>query len=161
MEKKQKKVVFKPLSKEKMEERRKVASQYFRANKKVTWIASELGVSRIAVQQWKKKWREDGIAGLASAKCGRASKLTKHQETLLKKDIMKGAKRFGSQSDRWTLKKITSHVKKKIRVEYSERSLWHVLKRSGFVCDAPELPVIVKKEKPKRTWVYKNTKIQK
>ena len=121
------------LPQDKLEERRKRAAGYFRADKKVTWIAEKLGVSRVAVQQWKRRWREDGLAGLEHGKYGRSPKLTKHQETIIRRDMAKGAKSFGYGTDRWTLKKITSHVKKRLRVEYADRSVWHMLERTGLV----------------------------
>jgi transposase len=129
MKKKKKKLKKKPLSREKMEMRRKSAVKYFLLEKKSTWIAEELDVSRVAVQQWKKRWREEGVLGLEKGLCGRSSKMTEYQQKTLIKDLSKGAKKFGFTSDRWTLKKITSHVKKKIGVKYSDRSLWHLLKR--------------------------------
>lgn len=117
----------------KLEIRRKRAAAYFLRDKKVTWIANELGVSRVAVHQWKKRWRENGLSGLKHAVRGRTSRLTEHEEKILCRDLSKDPKEFGYRFERWTLKNITFHVKKKLRVLYAERSLWHVLHRDDFV----------------------------
>jgi len=121
------------MSQVQLEERRKRAGKYFQSDKKVTWIAEHLRVSRAAVHQWKKRWIKDGLIGLRRGTYGRTSKLTKHQEAIIRRDMAKGAKIFGYPTDRWTLKKITSHVKKKIRVEYADRSIWHMLRRVGIL----------------------------
>jgi len=140
-------------SQEELEKRRKRAAKYFRSNKSLTEIAKEFNVTRQAVYLWKKKWEVEGMQGLKKGKYGRVSKMTGKQENDLKKDILKGAKQCGYETDFWTLKRITDYIKKKIKIKYKDRSIWHTLERFGFSCQVPERRATERNEKAITTWL--------
>lgn len=141
------------LSQDELERRRKKASRYFNTEKSVIEIAKKFGVTRTAVYQWKKKWKTEGMEGLAKGSYGRTSKLTVKQEKEIQKDIVKGAKKCGYDTDFWTIKRITDHIKKKTKVTYQNRSLWHTLRRFGFSCQKPERRSRERDEKAIATWL--------
>lgn len=84
---------------------------------------------------------------------GRISKLSPKQEKTIQKDILKGAKKCGYSGDFWTLRRITDYIKKKTRVVYKDRSVWHALERFGFSCQIPERKARERDEKAIQTWV--------
>lgn len=142
------------LSQDELEKRRKQAVKYFN-NESITLleIAKKFGVTKQAVFLWKKKWGEEGTKGLNRGVYGRISKMTKEQETKIKRDILKGAKFCGYDTDFWTLKRITDYVKKITKIKYSDRSIWHTMERFGFSCQVPERRATERNEKAIKTWV--------
>ena len=140
------------MSQDEMEHRRKEASRYFNT-KSNPWIAKKYSVSRISVYEWKKKWETDGVQGLKSGVYGRVSKMTKKEEADLKKNILKGAKKCGYDTDFWTLKRLTSYIKKEMGIVYQDRSLAHTLKRFGMTCQKPMRRARERNEKAISTWV--------
>lgn len=140
------------LSQDELEKRRLSAVRYL--NKRSDyWIGKKLGVSREAVGQWRRKWDTEGTAGLKQGTYGRISKLNPTQEKTIQKDILKGAEKCGYSGDFWTLRRITSHIKKKTGIVYKDRSVWHTLERFGFSCQIPERRARERDEKAIQTWV--------
>ena len=115
-------------------------------------MGKKLGVSAVAVCQWKAEWKKSGRNGLLSGHYGPASKLSPKKEKEVRKKILKGAEANGFSGDFWTLGRITSAVKTWTGVLYQERSVWHVLKRLGFSCQKPSKRAVERDEKVIRTW---------
>lgn len=141
------------LSQEKLEARRRKAAKYFKSSRSLIEIAKEFKVTRQAVYLWKKKWEVEGTQGLKKGKYGRVSKMTWQQENDIKKDILKGAKQCGYDTDFWTLKRITDYIKKKTNIKYKDRSIWHTLERFGFSCQVPERRATERNEKGITAWL--------
>ena len=93
------------------------------------------------------------MKGLEKGAYGRTSKLTPKQEKEIQKDIVRGAKKCGYDTDFWTIGRITDHIKKKMNIAYEDRSLWHTLKRFGFSCQKPERRSRERDEKAIATWL--------
>lgn len=140
------------LSQDELEKRRLGAVRYFNTRSNY-WIASELGVSREAVGQWKRKWQAEGVKGLKHGTYGRISKLSPKQEKTIQRDILKGAGKCGYSGDFWTLERITNYIKKKTGVVYKDRSIWHTLGRFGFSCQVPGRRARERDEKAIQTWM--------
>jgi transposase len=140
------------LSQDELEKRRKQASRYFTTTSAIK-IAEKYGVSRIAVYQWIDKWKKEGEKGLLQGTYGRISKMTVKQEESIKRDILKGAKKFGYDTDFWTLGRIATHIKKQIGIVYHDRSIAHTMTRFGFSCQKPVRRAKERNEKAIRTWV--------
>ena len=141
------------LSQDELEARRFSTVPYFKRGKSQYWIADKLGVSREAIGQWYRIWKAKGLAGLKKGHYGRVSKLTQKQEKIMQKDILKGAQKCGYSGDFWTLERITDYIKKKMGVQYGERSIWHTMERFGFSCQVPERRARERNEKAISTWV--------
>ena len=140
------------LSKKELEARRLRAVPYFKKGWSLRRIAQKLGVSPIAIYQWKASWKREGRKGLLAVRDGPASKLSPKKEKEVRKKILKGAEANGFSGDFWTLGRITSAVKTWTGVLYQERSVWHVLKRLGFSCQKPSKRAVERDEKVIRTW---------
>lgn len=140
------------MSQDELEKRRFSAVRYFNTRSDY-WIGKKLSVSREAVGQWRRKWKIDGVKGLRHGTYGRVSKLTPAQETIIQKDILKGAEKCGYVGDFWTLERITAHIKKKTGIMYKDRSVWHTLLRFGFSCQVPERRARERDERAIQRWM--------
>jgi transposase len=141
------------LSQKEMEARRLRAVPYFKKEWSERKIGSKLGVSGPTVHEWKVFWKKKGIAGLKAGVYGRVSRLSKQEEKLVRKQILKGAGAFGFSGDFWTLKRLSISVRRWVKVDYKDRSIWHVLKRLGFSCQKPARRARERDEKAITTWM--------
>lgn len=141
------------LSQEEMEARRLQAVPYFKKSWPLRRIGKKLGVSFIAVHQWKTTWKQKGAAGLQAGHYGRVSRLSPQREKEVSRRILAGAEAQGFSGDFWTLSRLTRAVKKWTGVIYKERSVWHVLHRLGFSCQKPVKRALERDEKAIKTWL--------
>lgn len=140
------------MTQKELEARRLKAVPYFRRDSSERYIAKKLGVSPIAVHQWKVAWNEKGVQGLKAKRYGHPSKLSLKKEKEVKKKILEGALAHGFPGDYWTMNRVTSAVYAWTRVWYEDRSVWHLLKRLGFSCQKPIRRAVERDEKAIRTW---------
>ena len=129
------------------------AVPYFKKEWSERKIGAKLGVSGPTVHEWKVFWKKKGIAGLKAGVYGRVSRLSKQEEKLVRKQILKGAGAFGFSGDFWTLKRLSISVRRWVKVDYKDRSIWHVLKRLGFSCQKPARRARERDEKAITTWM--------
>ena len=141
------------LSQKEMEERRLKAVPYFKKEWPERKIGTKLGISGPTVHEWKVAWKKKGVAGLKAGVYGRVSRLSKKDEKLVREHILKGAQTFGFSGDFWTLKRLAISVKRWVKVDYKDRSIWHVLKRLGFSCQKPVRRAKERDEKAITTWL--------
>lgn len=143
------------LSQKELEARRLKAMPGFRKGSSERHIAKQLGVSSIAVHQWKTVWKKTGAKGLRAGRYGHPSKLSSKKEREIRKKILRGAEAYGFSGDYWTLSRITNAIKTWTGAVYEDRSVWHVLKRLGFSCQKPVRRAIERDDKSIRTWTDK------
>ena len=140
------------LSQKAMAARRLQAVPYFKKSWSLRHIGKKLGVSFIAVHQWKTAWQEKGIAGLKARRYGPVAKLSPAKEKVARSRLLQGAAAHGFSGDFWTLNRITIAMQKWTGATYRDRSVWHVLKRLGFSCQKPVKRAVERDEKNIRTW---------
>lgn len=140
------------LSQRELEARRLRAVPYFKKSWSLRRIGKKLGVSFVAVYQWKTAWQGKGVAGLKAGRYGSISKLSPAKEKVTRARLLQGAEAHGFSGDFWTLNRITSAIQKWTGVIYQNRSVWHVLKRLGFSCQKPLKRAVERNEKEIRTW---------
>lgn len=141
------------LSQEEMEARRLKAVPYFKWKWSERRIAKQLGVSGPSVHDWKVAWKKQGLQGLKAGRYGRVSRLTPKKESLVRRNILKGASEQGFSGDFWTLKRLTMGIKRWTGIAYEDRSVWHVLKRLGFSCQKPIKRARERDEEARSTWL--------
>jgi transposase len=141
------------LSQKELEARRLRAVPYFRKGWSLRRIARKLGVSPIAVHQWRVVWKRNGSSGLAAGRYGPRSKLSTGEAKKGSAQILKGAAAHGFSGDFWTLARLTSAVRRWTGVTYHDRSIWHVLKRLGFSCQKPVKRAVERDERAIKTWL--------
>lgn len=143
------------LSQKTMEARRLQAVPYFKKSWSLRRIGKKLGVSFVAVYQWKTAWQEKGVAGLKAGRYGPVSKLSPAKEKVARARLLQGAEAHGFSGDYWTLNRITKAVRNWTGVLYQDRSVWHVLQRLGFSCQKPVKRAVERDERAIRIWQQK------
>jgi transposase len=128
------------LTREQMAERRRLGGRLLKAGKlSQTQIARQLGVSRVAVNQWAKMVSQDGLRGLQPRQTrGGRSKLTTEQHTRLKHIIQQGAQAAGFETERWTLERVKRVILREFHVNYHRNYLARLLRRLGI---SPQQPL--------------------
>lgn len=141
------------LSQKELEVRRLRAVPYFKTGRSLRHIARKLGVSPIAVHQWRVSWRDKGRAGLKAGRYGSVSKLSPQKERMVQKRLLKGAEIHGFSGDFWTLGRMTKAIAAWTGSTYRARSVWHLMRRLGFSCQKPAKRAVERDERAIRTWL--------
>jgi len=134
------------LTRAQMEERRLAAARLLRAGGlPQAEIARQLGVSRTAVTQWKRRLAMAGLAGLRRRRSsGRPSRLSAADWGRLLVLLKRGAVAAGFESERWTLRRIASVAERTFGVRYHFRWLGSALRSRGW---SPQRPLPRAKER--------------
>jgi len=102
-------------------------------------VARKLGVTPQAVSVWVKARAEGGQAALkARPHPGPKPKLTPKQVARLEQILLGGPRKFGYQTELWTLKRVAEVIEKTFGKTYDPSGVWHVLRRMGWSCQKPE-----------------------
>jgi transposase len=121
-----------------MERRRLKAVALFEKGLGASAVARRLGVRRQSAHAWKRRWQQEGRAGLQSkGPAGPKSRLNPAQEEALTQAILDGPTAAGYATAVWTLPRIAVLIRQRHGVEYHPGHVWHLLDRLGFSCQRP------------------------
>ena len=141
------------LSREAKERRRLKAGRLFKAGVPQAQVARRLKVTPAAVHGWYHAWKERGIRGLKSkGQTGFPSRMTDADRTVLKRAIMRGARKFGYETDLWTLERMSAVIKRVCRKSFGITRTWQIVLNLGFTCQKPERRSIERDEQAIQTW---------
>lgn len=99
-----------------LERRRRLAVERVASGYSQQATADFLGVSKSAVSQWMKAYRQRGDAGLAAKfRPGRPRKLTMRQEKTVLGWFSKSATQFGFANELWTAPRVAKLIRRKWR----------------------------------------------
>lgn len=117
-------------------------------------IARRLRVSHNAVYVWRRRWRADGEAGLASkGPSGAACRLTDEQLGQLAAALEEGPAAHGWVEDqRWTLARVAELIARLFRQRYTLRGVSLLLHRIGFSPQVPRHRPVERDEAAIATW---------
>src|SRR5215212_2121244 len=148
------------LAPDQLEERRLAAATLLRQGRMTqAAIARHLGVSRASVCRWAAAVRQRGRRGLrARPKTGRPPRLGARAWARLGRLLESGAVAAGFGTERWTLKRIATLIRREFGVRHHPRYLERPLKAHGFSVQRPttrakERDELVIAVWPKREWV--------
>lgn len=148
------------LTTEQMEERRLEAGRLLQAGElSQAEIARCIGVSARSVSQWARRLRESGtgLEALASRpRFGRPSRLTPAQWGKVLEILRQGAIGAGFPTERWTLDRVRSLIRKRFGVAYHARYLSEKLRASGWSVQAPAERAKERDEELVRAWLAKD-----
>ena len=127
------------LNRAQLAERRREGARLLRAGQlSQATIARQLGVSRVAVTWWKQALAETGLRGLAARPVpGRPPQLSASDWQRLLRILKRGAPRAGFETERWTLPRIQSVVKRVFGVRHSTIWLSRRLAQLGWSVQHP------------------------
>lgn len=130
------------------------AAQLFAQDVPVPEIAKRLRVSHNAVYVWRRRWRCEGEAGLASqGPSGNECRLSPLQMDRLAAALREGPAAHGYAEDqRWTLARVAELITRLFRVRYSLRGVSLLLHRMGFSPQVPKHRPVERDEDAITTW---------
>lgn len=102
-------------------------------------VAAALGVTRKSVSEWKKAVAEGGRRALRAKpqhvpKC----RLSKAQQTKLKRLLKTGPRAAGFSTDLWTLRRVAQLIDREFGVSYHPSHLGRLLHALSFSCQKPK-----------------------
>lgn len=141
------------LSREAKERRRLTAGRMFTEGIHQAGVARRLRVTPAAVNGWYHAWKDKGIRGLKSkGQTGFPSLLTERDRAKLKNAIIKGATKYGYETDLWTLERISAVMRKITKKSFGATWTWHIVTQLGFTCQKPERKSKERDETAIRRW---------
>jgi transposase len=130
------------------------AAQWFAQNVPAAEIARRLRVSTNAVYVWRRRWRAEGEAGLASKGPGGSScRLDQPRLARLAQALEQGPAAHGFGEDqRWTLARVADLIARLFHTRYTPRGVSYLLHRMGFSPQVPAHRAIERDEQAIATW---------
>ena len=136
-----------------MAERRREGYRLLNAGWRPAAIARELGVSRAAVTQWKRRFEREGERAYQAHKSpGRPAKLNKEQQQALLDLLKQGAEASGFPTARWTQERVKEVIQRTFGVKYHPTAVGKLLHRLGWSVQKPEVRAIERNEKAIADW---------
>jgi len=106
-------------------------------------VASVMGISRMTLWRWIKKFRNYGVSGLRNKPKGhRLSKLGEDERVIISSWLLEGRDSEGKPVN-WTLSRLILEIKSEFGITMGKTPLWRTLRKMGFVQKVPR-PVHVK-----------------
>lgn len=138
----------------KREQVRLQAAEWFGQDVPVAEVARRLRVSANAVYTWRRRWRAEGEAGLASRGPGGSScRLDERRLQRLAEALERGPAAHGFGEDqRWTLARVSDLIARLFHTRYTLRGVSYLLHRMGFSPQVPAHRAIERDERAVVTW---------
>ncbi|MEU1193722.1 winged helix-turn-helix domain-containing protein [Streptomyces sp. NPDC005859] len=95
-------------------------------------IAKDLRVSVRSVERWRRAWREGGLEALRSAGPANSPSVTDAQFAVLEAELGKGPSAHGFDDERWTLARVQTVIRRRLKLSLSVATVWRMLKRHGW-----------------------------
>lgn len=115
-------------------------------------IAKDLRVSMRSVERWRRAWREGGTEALRSAGPANVPTVTDGQFAVLEEELVKGPAAHGFEDERWTLARVQTVIRRRLRVSLSVATVWRMLKRHGWSWQAPARRALERDEHAVELW---------
>ncbi|WP_405681007.1 winged helix-turn-helix domain-containing protein [Streptomyces sp. NBC_00868] len=128
------------------------AGDRFAAGEKTTVIAKDLRVSVRSVERWRRAWREGGMEALRSAGPANTPTVTDAQFAVLEEELGKGPAVHGFDDQRWTLTRVQTVIRRRLKLSLSVATVWRLLKRHGWTWQAPARRALERDEHAVELW---------
>jgi transposase len=118
-------------------------------------IARELGVCHQTVSDWHAAWREGGKRALRGAgRAGRPPKLKEDQLEKIERELLKGPKAHGYETDLWTVARIVEVIEETTGVRYHPGHAWRIVtEKLRWSCQRPARRAVERDEEQIANWV--------
>ena len=144
------------LSRQEKEKRRLKAGKLFGKGASQAKVAQKLKVSHTAALLWHQAWAKRGIEGLKSqGKSGPKAQLSEEDRKKVRQAIIKGASKFGYESDLWTLDRVAAVIKKLTKIKFKRTHTWEILISIGLTCQKPQLKPREQNQREIKQWKSK------
>ncbi len=116
-----------------LEWRRKRAIELLEAGKTPTEVAEFLGVGRNTVYRWRRRYRRQGLGGLAAKPIpGRPPRLRPDQREALWRYLAQGPRAHGFASERWTQAQVAALIRQKFGVSFCLYHVGRIMAANGW-----------------------------
>ncbi len=116
-----------------MEWRRQRAIQLLEAGKAPAEVAEFLGVGRNTVYRWRRRYRRDGMRGIAARTIpGRPPRLRPEQREQLLQCLEEGARAHGFATDQWTQRRVAELIERLFGVSFCPFHVGRILAACGW-----------------------------
>ena len=140
-------------SRDQKESRRFKAAELFQKGIYQAEVARRLGVTPSAVHGWYHVWKKRGIRGLRSkGHPGFSSQLTDVDRQKIRQAILRGARKFGYDTDLWTLERIGAVMRRVTGKSFGHTWTWQIVLSLGFTPQRPERRSRERDEEAIREW---------
>lgn len=124
----------------------------FEAGDKNREIAAALRVSERSVERWRRQWREEGMAGVASKGSPGRPRLSDTQITRLERALECGPLAHGWTDQRWTLARVKTMIGRLFHVSYTLEGTWRLLRRHSWSWQQPARRAIERDDDAVELW---------
>ncbi|WP_405655602.1 winged helix-turn-helix domain-containing protein [Streptomyces sp. NBC_01386] len=115
-------------------------------------IAAALRVSKRSVERWRRQWREEGLAGVASKGSPGRPRLSDVQMAGLERELACGPLAHGWADQQWTLARVKTLIGRLFHVSYTVEGTWRLLKRHGWSWQQPARRAIERDDDAVELW---------
>lgn len=117
-------------------------------------VARRLGVDRRSVRRWKAAARRQGARALAARPAsGRPQRLRAGDRRQLEKDLLRGARAVGFETDLWTCPRVAQWIARRFQVRYHPDHVCRLLHALGWSPQKPQRRAMERDEKAVRHWM--------
>ena len=115
--------------------------------------ARRLKVARQTVSEWRRRYREQGSAGLRQAgRAGRKPRLDAAQLERLESQLLQGPEAHGFPTPLWTCPRIARLIADQFGVRYHAGHVWKILRALGWSPQRPVGKARERNEEAIRSW---------
>ncbi|WP_131740288.1 winged helix-turn-helix domain-containing protein, partial [Actinomadura roseirufa] len=135
------------------EQVRMQAAQWFGEGRASTWIAVELRVGLRQVEKWRRAWREGGAGALRSRGPHRRQRLDEAMFARLEAELNRGPAAHGYADDqRWTLGRVAALIRELFAVDYTVPGVSLLLRRNGWSVQVPGRRAVERDDRAVQVW---------
>ncbi|MDH6108977.1 transposase [Kitasatospora sp. MAP12-15] len=124
----------------------------FEGGEKNRAIAALLRVSERSVERWRRQWREEDLAGVASKGSPGRPRLSDIQIARLERELERGPLAHGWTDQRWTLARVKTMIGRLFHVSYTVEGTWRLLRRHGWSWQKPARRAIERDDSAVELW---------
>lgn len=102
------------------------------------WIAEQLACSPATVDIVRRKYRQQGLAGLqGSGRCGRPSRATFTYRVALRDALRCSPQAFGYPFSTWSYQQLGQHLERETGIAFSRDQLRRIVREENLSIDSP------------------------
>ncbi|MEU8347894.1 winged helix-turn-helix domain-containing protein [Spirillospora sp. NPDC048832] len=138
---------------ERREQVRMQAAQWFGEGRPNAWIAAELRVGLRQVEKWRQAWRQGGAEALRSRGPHRRPRLDDAAFARLEAELNRGPAAHGYADDqRWTLGRVAALISRLFGIDYTLPGVSLLLRRNGWSVQVPGRRAIERDDHAVQVW---------
>ncbi|MFB7867843.1 winged helix-turn-helix domain-containing protein [Streptomyces sp. NPDC056069] len=104
------------------------------------------------MERWRRAWREGGMEALRLTGSANSPTVTDAQFAVLEEELGKGPPAHGFEDQRWTLVRVQTVIRRRLRVSLPVATVWRLLKRHGWSWQVPSRRALERDEHAVELW---------